>query len=575
MTEIHQLPIDQLHDSPFNPRRAFKEAGLEELAADIRANGVHSPITVRPILANVLRPDGEVSGYELVFGHRRLRAARLAGLTHMPCQVRALNADECRRLQISENLAREDVHPIEEAEGYAALMQHHDVTAEQLVQQTGKSRSYIYGRLKLATLVPEAREQYLAGTFGGEVALLIARLPSEKAQLQALNVVKEHHYRFGQGYRYIRSELLDKFTLGLKTAIFDTADALLVAAAGACTTCPKRSGNAPLFEDLIEKPADRAGQAPWQRESRPGSEQCTDPDCFAEKKKAHLKLQAAELEAKGKTVVDGNKARAAISAQGEVKGDYIALKDVRTALKKATGAKPQVVTIQDPRSGKTVEAVKRADLKASGVQLAEPAGARSGDSWEKKQKARQEQGERYTAMNVRLLRAIREHQAGLEPGLWELRQVAKAAWDDHAYSDNGATLLELWNLKHVSDMQGRLDKMDAAELTRLLLDCALARDVEGNGWHGQHTVPAALQAAAEHYGIDVASAIAEPDDEAASTPSTAARAPSKAKAARTAKKPSVSLGALMEAGKDAQQTDDAGSAGGSDAQGELLEGAAA
>lgn len=127
---ITQIPLEQLHESPFNPRRTF--AGIDELAANIRAEGcIHEPLLVRPrILAQGLarrgdgrREDGDTQdGYEVVFGHRRLRAAAAARLATVPCMVRALTDAQARSAQISENLQRHDVHPIEEAEGLRALI---------------------------------------------------------------------------------------------------------------------------------------------------------------------------------------------------------------------------------------------------------------------------------------------------------------------------------------------------------------------------------------------------------------------------------------------------------------------
>ncbi len=163
---ITQLPLSVLHESPFNPRKTY--AALDELAASIRAEGIHQPLVVRPRLMNVLRPD-LVDEYEVVFGHRRLRAAELAGLETVPCIVRALSDLEARRAQLTENIQRADVHPLEEAEAFAELMEQHAVTADALAQQIGKSLSHVYARLTLRRLVPAVRDRVLAGEVGAEV----------------------------------------------------------------------------------------------------------------------------------------------------------------------------------------------------------------------------------------------------------------------------------------------------------------------------------------------------------------------------------------------------------------------
>ncbi len=144
---ITPIALEDLHESPFNPRKTFHD--IAELAETIKAEGrIHSPLLVRPRVTNPLRDDLN-DGFEIVFGHRRYRAAETLGLATVPCMVRAMTNAEARSAQIAENLARQDVHPIEEAEGFAALIEHEGTTAEVLATRIGKSLSYVYGRLKL------------------------------------------------------------------------------------------------------------------------------------------------------------------------------------------------------------------------------------------------------------------------------------------------------------------------------------------------------------------------------------------------------------------------------------------
>ncbi|XVJ69856.1 MAG: ParB/RepB/Spo0J family partition protein [Rhizobacter sp.] len=529
---ITNIPIEQLHESPFNPRRTFNEAGLQELATDIKAQGVLQPILVRNRMVNMTaaNPDDMFDGYELIFGHRRLRAAVLAGQTHMPCQVRSMTDDDARMAQISENLAREDIHPIEEAEGFHALMTEHDISAEALVERTGKSRSYIYGRLVLLKACTKVRDACLANSIGSETALLIARLRTEKLQQKALDYINGKFIDMEDGgqksYRQVRELLREKFTLQLKGALFDTADPFLLPDAGDCTSCAKRTGNAPEFHDLTLETKSR-----YSNNIQGDEYLCTDPDCFDAKKKAHLRNQATELEQQGKTVVDGAKARAAIDASGNVKGAYIALKDVKAELKKATGTKPETVLIQDPRTGKTVEAVKVSALQEAGVPVSKEKQSKAGSFAEQQRKQedsykkKEQRAEVETQFRMHLLGLVRERVAAQERSAFDLLLIAENMVDRVDFGEL-KTIAKLWGCNHFSDLQAALNTMSASDLTRLMMDCALTVDTEAHAYADGGDPPEALLAAAAHYGIDPEAVRAEVQtpEQTTSTPSPAARA---------------------------------------------------
>lgn len=551
MDTILQIPLEQLHESTANPRRTY--TGIDELAASIRAEGrIHEPLLVRPRITNVLRPD-EHDGYELVFGHRRLRAAEAAGLATAPCMVRAMSDVEAASARAAENLQREDLHPIEEAEGFKALLDVGNLNADQLADKLGKSRSFVYGRLKLLQACPEVRKACAEGKIGSEVALLIARLRTDRLQAKALGYIRGKYIDMGDGgaksFRQIRQLLNEHFTLELKGALFDTTDAQLLPDAGACTTCPKRAGNAPEYADIAGQKADGRtyanfdGDKAWlDRVRNGGADVCTDPDCFDAKKRAHLRNQAAALEAKGKTVVAGNAARAAVGADGTVKGAYIALKDVKAQLKqpKAVDARsgkpvpapmPKVVLIQDPRSGKTFEAIKREDAQAAGVRV--PAAAAPGKDRYAAQEAQREaerarNEERAKVENkVRLavLRDVRDAIMERERDAFDLGLAAMAAWRGVQWRGR-AVMAELWGLRNEQELQRRIAHMDVQQLTLLIMDCALVSDCVVSAYSLDEK-PMALLQAAKHYGIDVDQVRAEVT-KGASTPSPAARAAKKA-----------------------------------------------
>jgi ParB/RepB/Spo0J family partition protein len=166
------LPIESVRESKTNPRREFEPDALDELAQSIRTKGLLQPIVVRP---NGLR------GYELVCGARRLRAAKLAGLEAVPASVRVLTDQEVLEIQVIENLQRRDLHALEEAQGYQQLLATKGYDVARIAARVGRSVKYIYDRMKLLQLVPDAQQLFLEGKFTAGHAVLLARLkPSDQ-----------------------------------------------------------------------------------------------------------------------------------------------------------------------------------------------------------------------------------------------------------------------------------------------------------------------------------------------------------------------------------------------------------
>lgn len=148
-----KVPIEKIAPNPNQPRRSFDETGLKELAASIAERGILQPLIVRP------SPAGK-SEYEIVAGERRWRAAQKARLHEVPVMILTLDDQEAFEAAIVENIQREDLNPLEEAEGYGQLMEKFDYTQKRLSDVLGKSRSYIANALRLLTL-PEDVKGYL------------------------------------------------------------------------------------------------------------------------------------------------------------------------------------------------------------------------------------------------------------------------------------------------------------------------------------------------------------------------------------------------------------------------------
>jgi ParB/RepB/Spo0J family partition protein len=557
MDHITQIPLSRLHESPFNPRKFFDPVALQELAEDIKAHGrILSPLLVRPRVPPLFQDTDDadaVTGYELVFGHRRLRASELAGLQAVDCMVRSMTDIEVKRAQISENLQRQDVHAIEEAEGFQALINEHGETADTLAASTGKSRSYVYGRIKLLQAVPKVREACLAGDVDPEVALLISRLRTTKLQEHALNAITGKNLRLEDGgkksFRSIRELLVENYTLELKGALFSIDDATLVPAAGDCVSCPKRAGNAPEFQDLTQ---DRAGH--WSGHKIKGNaDVCTDPDCFAAKKTAQLKRDASALRDRGETVIDGNKARAVISAHGEVKGAYVALDKVKAALK-ASGKKPEIISVQNPRDGKVIKVVKLDSVPASAAPAAAP---RYGNhDWEAERREREDRAKLISTERRGLFAATRRRIAASERTGAEARIVA---WHmiDSSNEDDLCLVNDLWQMPEYAgadDWLPKLANMTLDEIARLMLDMAMAPNISVNAYSVDDEAEG-LKMLSELHGAAIP------------TPSTAAHAQEDAADGAAADGQSTAARADAEeepaaaAAGEESQMDDAGSAG--------------
>lgn len=170
----HEIPIGLARPSPLNPRRRVNATADQELAESIRQAGIIEPIIVRTV-------DGT---YEIVAGERRFRAALAIDLPQIPCLVRELTDSQVLELMLIENDQRQDLHPLDEAEGYRRLMVADPrYTPETIAAKIGKSKSYVTQRLKLDALAPKVREAFEADRITAGHAILIARLkPADQAR---------------------------------------------------------------------------------------------------------------------------------------------------------------------------------------------------------------------------------------------------------------------------------------------------------------------------------------------------------------------------------------------------------
>jgi ParB family chromosome partitioning protein len=173
---FRRVPIELIHANPHNPRRRFEPGELDDLVQSIRARGVLQPLIVRP------RSDGR--GYDIVAGERRWRAAQRVPLHEVPALVREFSDGEALEIALIENVQRADLNALEEAQGYAQLIEHFGYTQQQLASSISKSRSHIANSLRLLSLPDEVKVHLETGalTAGHARTLVASAAPAELAQ---------------------------------------------------------------------------------------------------------------------------------------------------------------------------------------------------------------------------------------------------------------------------------------------------------------------------------------------------------------------------------------------------------
>jgi ParB family transcriptional regulator, chromosome partitioning protein len=259
------------------PSSSATKRSAEQKAETIRTHGVLEPLLVRPCTER---------GFEIVFGARRYRAAQLAEAETVPVRIKQMSDAEVLEAQIIENLQREDIHPMQEAESFKRLLDLEEpkYSIEQIAAKTGKSPTYVAQRLKLNELTEPVIDAFYRNEVGVGHALLLAKLPADK-QDEALKACFREDWagsdrkakRILLPVRNLQTWIEQNILLLLKDAPFDKRDAHLVAIAGSCVDCPNRTGhNKLLFADLGKQDA------------------CADPRCYQAKVDAHVAKVVAE-----------------------------------------------------------------------------------------------------------------------------------------------------------------------------------------------------------------------------------------------------------------------------------------
>ncbi len=178
---VLHIPVHEIRPNPYQPRKIFVQGNLEELSESIKSYGVLQPISVRKIGSE---------GYELVAGERRLRAAKLAQLDTIPAIVTDMTDEDSAVLSLIENLQREDLNFIEEAEGYYHLIEDHEFTQQDIAQKVGKNQSTIANKLRILKLSSRVKEKLVEYNLTERHARALLKLHDEELQIKVLEEIR-------------------------------------------------------------------------------------------------------------------------------------------------------------------------------------------------------------------------------------------------------------------------------------------------------------------------------------------------------------------------------------------------
>lgn len=468
------IPLKDIAESPLNPRKEFDPKKLAELTQSVREKGVVVPVLVRPV--DPTTHDG--AAFELVYGHRRVRAASAAGLSAIPATVRELADDQVLEVALIENVSRADINALEEGEAYRQLVEKHGRTVEEIAAKVGKSRETVYARMKLAGLTGEPRRLVLDGTLAPSIGILIARLPTPKLQAEALEALDKRCGGLGGPGTLDEISARDALVvLGninrpLSKPPFDKTAAL---ANGPCLTCEKRTGAQPdLFLDTK-------------------GDHCLDGACWTAKANATAKAKRAEAqeaaEKKGLAVLTGGEAKKALGYSG----GYVNLEaenqrdDKRRTWKALLGKDAPAPVIAIDSAGKAHQLVRAEDANKA---------------LKKAGKGKLAVGEVYggeDAKKARADRELRERVGQKAVGLMAAKVVASKETPASFLRWVVPVLMEMSSEPELLERVKGVASMNEAKLRGLLFEVAVS-DYARSVWDDYD---AALVSVAKRLGVDL------------------------------------------------------------------------
>jgi ParB family chromosome partitioning protein len=462
------LAINRIQPSPTNPRKQFDEEELQELAESIKTHGVVQPV--------VVRPHPSIKGeYELVVGERRWRGSKLALRETIPAIERALDDSAVLEIQIIENLQRKDVHELDEANGFRSLIDKAGFTVQGISERLGKSKKYVWDRMKLAELVPQLQKLFYAREITAGHAILLARLPAVSQNVASGSGLYEEVWRGQKREKELRPvrDLADwiqeNIQSDLEKTIFDQRDAQLVAKAGHCEICPKRAGST-----------------------------CLDRACFTQKVDACIEQKIKAKEWVGATLEYDRRDKMPY---------WYNLSEVKAG---SCAFTKRVVCVDGREKGTLKTACLSSSCKTHHPPTPKSSSA-SAHQRERKQKAEQERKYRkalYDNLQERIDTQIRKATNPFPMGKVPLAIIAGALVEHLGYSMEQQALKELGlpeGHRNRGKIEQKLQTLPEKDLTAFVLKLALRSELDVNQYARDMKEGAEnLHAAAAFYKVDAA-----------------------------------------------------------------------
>jgi ParB/RepB/Spo0J family partition protein len=484
--QLQMIPVTAVEIRSNTRKRV---GSLDELAKSIEQHGVLTPIRVR----------NGGNGFELIFGQRRLLAARKAGLKEIPAVVATVSDEQLVEEQLIENGQRVDIHPMEEAEAFGELRSR-GLNLEEIAARVAKKRAHVLFRLKLLDLTSAARKAFYDDKFSVQVAYMLARVPNAELQDKALKEILSPRGGEPWSAREVADHLQRRYMLLLTEAPFDKKDPFLVMDAGSCGACPKRTGNAPdLFGDVARKDV------------------CTDPSCFQKKVAAAWTRTAERALERGDEVLSEEES-AELFPHGtrvDPKAPYVDLNDLclkdpkhRTWDQLLGKATVQHVIAKD-HYAKVHKLVRRDEAEAAletlGHRFPKASAGRRGDADLRSSVAAEREriahrGEVTRAAIASAVQAAEKSRPGAD--FWRLlvTGLCEGSWHDVIAQVIRRRNLAEKNIKPEDVLRMHVEKLDVAELQGLALELVVGR---GSFWAHANDYSAMVKRACEVYGIDL------------------------------------------------------------------------